>query len=381
MHKLVREMAVARISSFEARIVDLDFLQIALVIDAAAKVVCSQLPGALYLVRTPLSSTEISDWISNSSESGRSEAGDSEPDYHRDISPHEFMDVRDSNSYKFALLDSGLLRPLEPEIELLVKRVTGKTFNSLIELAHDNQLGAHLYDLSPSTEMALRMVGWDSLVRTQQIVEADAENGKEGANHTSMYWLKSLLSDWGPHLLNLSSQLVDTDARVTSAYAAVGERKAWAAESLETYLVLARDARADLKAARIDLIEIDVRTILDLSGTVGEPTAMIVAVLSRGWELNWTGEDDLSPERWLVPIRILSGSLPVFDFFNFEHESPTTIAGMEWNLHDNSLNGDLQEIHYSGMVRLDGIEIDGIQHSVVIDGDLYDDFRLIEFDN
>ena len=306
---------------------------------------------------------------------------DRQSDHGRSGTPDEFVGVGVRDTYQFALFDNGMLRPLERDIEELVTQVTGHSFNSLIELAHDNDLGADLSELGVSTERALRMVGWDSLVRTHWGVEADVASGAESQTHTTLYWLRVLLRDWGPALLDLSHQLIDTDVRVKKASELVGEGRPWNAESLPTFQAQAQQARTELHASRTDLIEIDVRTILDLSGTVGEPTGLIATMIaSPGWDpQSFTEIDSFNPERWLVPIRVLCGSLPIFDFVNFEQESPTLIDGMEWDRHDNSLNDDLQEIDESGMARLDGIDIQGFQHSVVVDSMLYDDFFLIEF--
>lgn len=382
MHKLVREMAVARIRFFEESILSMDLLRAALIIDVAAAAVRAEMPGALFLVRSPIDAVEIAEWISTSSESGYSGTGDSQFNYHATDSPPEFTRVRSSDTYEFALFDDGILRPLDSEIEVLVRQVAGNGLNSLIELAHENQLGTDLGELSPSIEDALRMVGWNALVRSYRAVEGDVNSRSEGRSHTHLYWLRSLLRDWGPPLLAVTQQLLDTDVRVREAYAAVGEGMPWDAEGLRVFSTTVRNAQSDLHAARIDLVEIDVRTILDLSGAVGEPTALIAAVVGA---YNWEGwSEDVPPddeEGWLVPIRVISGTLPIFDFFDFEHESPTMVDGVEWNIRDDSLIDDLRQIDRSGMVRLDGIEIAGVRHSVVIGSDLFDDFCIIEFGN
>lgn len=381
MHTLVREMILARISSFEQRIEAFDLVRKALVIDVARQTIGSQLPGAVFLVRNPPESPDILGWIGISMESGVSESEDEQAEYDRFSAPDDFVEVGGRDTYQFALFDNGMLRPLEHFIEESVEKATGFSFNSLIMLAHDNDFGAGLSALGVSTERALRMVGWDSLVRTHTGVEVDADSGAENDVHTSLYWVRVLLDDRGPALLDLAHQLLDTDVRVKKAYELVGEGRPWSAESLPEFKALSQQARIELRSAKIDLIEIDVRTILDLSGTVGEPTGLIATVIPiTDWEpQRFTEIDELKLERCLVPIRVVCGTLPIFDFINFDQDSPTLIDGMEWDRHDNSLNEDLQEIDESDIPRLDGIELEGFRHSVVVDGTLFDDFFLIRF--
>ena len=316
MHSLVREMAVARVRSLEDRVVSLALLHAALVIDVAAAVVRAEMPGALFLVRSQLDRDEIADWISISTESGYSEWDDSHPNYHNDDAPPEFTGVRRSDTYERALFGNGILRPLNKGLESLVEQVSGSNFHGLIELAHENQLGAYLWDVSSSTEVALGMVGWDSLVRSHQVAEIDAVEGRESSVYTHLHWSRVVLHDWGPHLLNVGEELRDTDVRVKDALAAEGTGLSWDVDGLRMIPSLALGTQSDLHAARVDLLEIDVRIILDLTRTVGEPTAVIAAVVDADYAGNEAVELD-TLEGFLVPVQVLSGSLPIFDFFDF----------------------------------------------------------------
>ena len=183
MLELVREMAVARVSSCERRVHALRLLRVALVIDVAAAVVSAKMPGARFLVRSPLDFHDVADWISNSSESGYSEKGASNLNYQDVDAPSEYTEVKTSDTYEFAFFDDGVLRPIDSSVEALVLSVTGRSFNDLIELAHDNQLGAHLNEIAATTEIALGLVGWDSLVRSFETVQGDANAIAEGDAH------------------------------------------------------------------------------------------------------------------------------------------------------------------------------------------------------
>lgn len=381
MYETTQAFAASAISLGESRVAALELLEAALLIDIAAAVVHDMIPDARFLVRSAMDFDEALDWVQNSAEHGfaldkTSLTGTLNDTEKRFGAPNYLTEVGRDDSYTSALTGSGLLRPIGPDVEQAVALRCGVHFNDLIRIAHDFQFGASWRDVAEDPEKALRDLGWIRLLRSPTVVSWDSGGrqtwGRSEAEDTHLHWVTELLNERGPGLMYVESSLRDSDPRVRACLAMLPEEDIpWSSEGLELIPALRESAKEELRRSRVDLVEIEVRRLLDVLDVVGEPDGVVFGSPDDGRH----EFDEL-----LVPLRIVSGTLPLLDFFDADRNVPAGLGGSEWDLDDNPIVRCLSQIDLDRTTRVDGISVGDLRlDPVLVDQVAYSGLRLLRF--